>query len=229
VFGVSSTFGALSKSKAPESASEQDVATAADVSTSKPSLLGKVFGSGLLSGSGSAFASVVKDSGTPMSGASFSDMLEKEAEQSEAQASASGREGAGLKDQVETFTGEESERVVCVVRGVLQRLEPGGEWARRGEGELHLNVKQTLAGEIEYARIGKPLSGVDSFSTPFNMFSFPIEVMRTERTFVVILNLKLFSGMSFEYIPQRRVRFALFEDSKIINFVFVVSPLFYSL
>jgi Ran-binding protein 3 len=86
-------------------------------------------------------------------------------------------------------TGEEDERTAYHVRAKLYVLHDGNSWKERGTGVLKLNVRAADGGG---ARL----------------------VMRKEAVHALILNVALFSGMSFATAQDPRyIRFSAIEDS----------------
>jgi len=113
-------------------------------------------------------------------------------------------------DEVEVTTGEENEFNVIQTRAKLYFFE-NSNWVERGRGQLRLN---DMTAEAEGNATGKHEGGASAVGTKINSkVSSSRIVMRTMGSLKVILNTKVYKGMSVEMPSEKSVRMTAMDES----------------
>jgi len=115
-------------------------------------------------------------------------------------------------DEVEVITGEENEHNVLHLSGKLYIFHKPKGWLEKGRGELRLNDLSVAAANTSISRDAKR-----------KVLSSRI-VMRTVGSLRVILNTKVYHGMSVEKPNEKSIRLTGMEDGEVKVFLISASP-----
>merc|ERR1712141_559426 len=125
-------------------------------------------------------------------------------------------------DEVEVITGEENEHNVLHMSAKLYIFDKNKSWLEKGRGELRLNDLSVAAANATSNTVGLT-STQASRDVKRKVMSSRI-VMRTIGSLRVILNTKVYHGMSVEKPNEKSVRLTGMDDGVVKVFLIVGSP-----
>merc|ERR1711997_664639 len=125
-------------------------------------------------------------------------------------------------DEVEVITGEENEHNVLHMSAKLYIFDKNKSWLEKGRGELRLNDLSVAAANATSNTVGLASSQA-SRDVKRKVMSSRI-VMRTIGSLRVILNTKVYHGMSVEKPNEKSVRLTGMDDGVVKVFLIVGSP-----
>merc|ERR1712110_604480 len=125
-------------------------------------------------------------------------------------------------DEVEVITGEENEHNVLHMSAKLYIFDKNKSWLEKGRGELRLNDLSVAAANATSNTVGLT-STQASRDVKRKVMSSRI-VMRTIGSLRVILNTKVYHGMSVEKPNEKSVRLTGMDDGVVKIFLIVGSP-----
>lgn len=124
-------------------------------------------------------------------------------------------------DEVEVITGEENEHNVLHMSAKLFIFDKSKSWLEKGRGELRLNDLSVAAANASNSSSG--LTGNQTSRDAKRKVMSSRIVMRTIGSLRVILNTKVYHGMSVEKPNEKSVRLTGMDDGGVVKVFLIVS------